>query len=50
MGIAALTMAVLPLAVLWGALGIWLGRTQARKLHKRDITGKEQTAQSESTT
>jgi ATP:ADP antiporter, AAA family len=31
MGIAALTSVVVPLAVFWAALGIWLGRAQGRR-------------------
>ncbi|KLI98590.1 MFS transporter [Luteimonas sp. FCS-9] len=31
LGLAALTGAVLPLALLWAALGLWLGREQARR-------------------
>ncbi len=30
MGLAALASLVIPLAVVWGALGLWLGRTQSR--------------------
>ncbi|MBL8998254.1 MAG: MFS transporter [Gemmatimonadetes bacterium] len=31
MGLMALTSLAIPLAVVWGALGIWLGREQARR-------------------
>ena len=31
MGLVALTSLAIPLAVVWGALGIWLGREQARR-------------------
>jgi ATP:ADP antiporter, AAA family len=31
MGLAALTIVVVPLALVWGALGIWLGRGQQRR-------------------
>jgi ATP:ADP antiporter, AAA family len=31
MGLAALTVVAVPLAVVWAALGIWLGRTQSRR-------------------
>jgi ATP:ADP antiporter, AAA family len=35
MGLAALATLVVPLAVVWAALGIWLGRTQARIARER---------------
>ncbi|CAN5702092.1 MFS transporter [soil metagenome] len=35
MGLAALASAAVPLALVWAALGIWLGRVQQRKLQLR---------------
>jgi ATP:ADP antiporter, AAA family len=36
MGLAALASLAVPLAVVWGALGIWLGRTQSRIARERE--------------
>jgi AAA family ATP:ADP antiporter len=32
MGVAALVSVTVPLALVWGVLGIWLGRAQARRV------------------
>lgn len=49
MGLYALAMVVVPLAVIWGALGLWLGRTQTRMAreqgHDGALTADEKKAQ-----
>ncbi len=37
LGLAALTALVVPLALVWLALGIWLGRTQERLAEAGDM-------------
>jgi hypothetical protein len=32
MGLAALVMVTVPLAIVWGVLGVWLGRAQHRRV------------------
>jgi ATP:ADP antiporter, AAA family len=48
MGIAALTMTVLPLAIAWAALGLWLGRAQTRKLQEKESDAAQPTVAAES--
>ncbi|MDX3925810.1 MAG: MFS transporter [Shinella sp.] len=38
MGLVALTGAALPLALIWAALGIWLGRAHARRVVRSPVT------------
>ena len=38
MGLAGLASVVVPVAVVWGALGIWLGREQARVADRMDLS------------
>ena len=39
MGLGALVSVAVPLAVVWAALGIWLGRTQQRRLQSQTAAG-----------
>lgn len=48
MGVAALTMTVIPLAIAWAALGLWLGRTQTRKLQEKESDAAKSSVAAES--
>jgi ATP:ADP antiporter, AAA family len=42
MGLTALAMAAVPLALVWAALGIWLGRSQQRIVEEQQVAGAAQ--------
>ncbi len=46
-GVAALVMVAVPLAVVWAALGIWLGRAQQRQVHREPMSARVPTPRGE---